>query len=295
VRDILPVAERDRVQRLIRDRLEDWTAYYRSQWHWEERTEANMSLNQMHGLVDDFGAERESTCAELLTTPDGLLARIEREIRAELTERQQQAWGLGVCVDQALHPHDALRHVNRVIVPEPDQLAPGRHWADVPRDARPQGPKNFLLNYNPRPGELPADPSWHDDVRQRWRELGITYECPPCLPPCGEEVGTTRMVAQVDEATRTGLLVLEHPGQAGQERSHTPEPARRHANDARDSWLYGQCVKGTRYRTIISQLKKKVQEGRRWLLIGSPQGVRAAVARYCTRHNKPLPTPRQGK
>jgi hypothetical protein len=292
VRDVLPVAERDRVQWLIRDRLDDWTACYASPWHWEELTEANGRLNQMHGLVDDFGAEREGTCAELLSTPDGLLARIESEIRAELTDRQQLAWGLGVRVDQGLHPHDVLRHVYRATVPEPEQLAPGRHWADVPLDARPHGPENFLLNYNPRPGELPPDPSWLDDMQQRWRELGIPREFPPCLPTGGEEDDITRLVAQVHDATRTGLLLMEH---AGQERPHTPEPARRHANDARDRWLYGQCVKGTRYRTIINHLKKKVQGGRRWQLIGSPQGVRAAVARYCQRHTKPLPTPRQGK
>ncbi len=61
------------------------------------------------------------------------------------------------------------------------------------------------------------------------------------------------------------------------------------ANDARDKWLYDQCLALVKYGTIIRQLSNKTE----WEPIGSVKGIKNAANRYANSHLLPLIPPRQ--
>jgi len=67
-------------------------------------------------------------------------------------------------------------------------------------------------------------------------------------------------------------------------------------NDGRDQWLYDQCCDGTPYSRIIltlGELANRDGKHPEWGSLDSAQSVKAAVERYCRRHEKPLPPRRQ--
>ena len=59
--------------------------------------------------------------------------------------------------------------------------------------------------------------------------------------------------------------------------------------EARDRWIYQQCLKKTPYGAISRALKSEHPE---WDHIESETGILAAAKRYARRHGKPLPPPR---
>jgi hypothetical protein len=66
-----------------------------------------------------------------------------------------------------------------------------------------------------------------------------------------------------------------------------PTPLWKSPNDARDNWLYEQCMAGIDYQRILGELKRN-KSG--WGHLGSVQSLKAAVKRFCDR-NPHLPKP----
>jgi hypothetical protein len=63
--------------------------------------------------------------------------------------------------------------------------------------------------------------------------------------------------------------------------------------EARDKWIYDQCVKGTPYDEIIGDLKRRCNSNPEWgSAIESVQGIRSAASRYAERNGK-TPIPRR--
>lgn len=61
--------------------------------------------------------------------------------------------------------------------------------------------------------------------------------------------------------------------------------------EARDKWIYEQCVGLVAYDSIARGLKQKSK----WAAITSKQGIYSAAIRYAKRHNLPTPPPRQSR
>jgi hypothetical protein len=65
------------------------------------------------------------------------------------------------------------------------------------------------------------------------------------------------------------------------------------ANDARDKWIFDQCVAGERYSRIISHLAKNHPD---WQPIEGTNGIKAAANRYAERHGlRPIPKRQHGR
>jgi hypothetical protein len=63
--------------------------------------------------------------------------------------------------------------------------------------------------------------------------------------------------------------------------------------EARDEWIYQQCLEGVSHGKIATQLKKKAPtEG--WRTVSTKQRIEQIGKEYAKRHGKPLPPPRQG-
>ncbi len=60
--------------------------------------------------------------------------------------------------------------------------------------------------------------------------------------------------------------------------------------EQRDKWIYGECMKGTPYKTIAIRLNKKPKK---WSRIESVNGIKMAAKRYAERHSLPMPPARQ--
>jgi hypothetical protein len=60
--------------------------------------------------------------------------------------------------------------------------------------------------------------------------------------------------------------------------------------EARDRWIYAECLKLTPYDTIALRLKKKPPA---WPRIGTKQGIYDAAKKYAKRNNLPPIPPRQ--
>ena len=71
-----------------------------------------------------------------------------------------------------------------------------------------------------------------------------------------------------------------------------PEPRIALANEARDKWLYDQCMKLVSYRTIIIRLRKQSK----WDQIETVNGIKQAASRYAAAHNlTPIPIRQRGR
>ena len=60
--------------------------------------------------------------------------------------------------------------------------------------------------------------------------------------------------------------------------------------EARNKWIYEECLKGTTYNTIIIRMKKKPKA---WDRLGSVNGIKRASKRYAEVHNLDEPPTRQ--
>jgi hypothetical protein len=218
VRECVPVAERDQLQRFVQERLAEWEACYGSLWRAEDLGEANERLNAQYGCADDFDAEREAELSRLLVTVDGLLARTQEGITAKLDDTQKLAWGLGVCTDQGLCPPRVFRHLlcpgaEQALPPSgvtnPLLLATGPGLAAKPRE-----PENLLADRSLDPGQIPPEASWGGDIRQRWAELAMPADllsgaARPALAWSPQVM--RELVGRVDDAARRGLAALRPP------------------------------------------------------------------------------------
>lgn len=77
----------------------------------------------------------------------------------------------------------------------------------------------------------------------------------------------------------------------------TPKAGPVNPVDARDAWIYAECVKGTPHDDIQRELERRVgsqdPEFQAWALIETAAGIRQAANRYAERHNLDLPPTRQ--
>jgi hypothetical protein len=62
------------------------------------------------------------------------------------------------------------------------------------------------------------------------------------------------------------------------------------AREARDKWIYEQCLAGTLLKNMLSWIAKR----KKWPRITSKQGIQAAAKRYAELHGLRLP-PRRKK
>jgi hypothetical protein len=218
VRETVPVAERDQLQRFVQERLAEWEACYGSLWHAEDLDEANERLNAQYACADDFGAEREAELSRLLVTVDGLLARAEAVITAKFDDTQKLAWGLGVCTDQGLCPPRVYRHLlcpgAEQAPPPPGVTNPLLLATDPGLAAKPQEPENLLADRSLGPGQIAPEASWGGDIRQRWAELGMSADllsgaARPALAWSPEVM--RELVGRVDDAARRSLAALQPP------------------------------------------------------------------------------------
>lgn len=74
-------------------------------------------------------------------------------------------------------------------------------------------------------------------------------------------------------------------GQTGEAATRSAD-APRSPREARDRWLYEECLKETPYATIAIRLRKKPKR-LKWPEIGSVNGIKQAAARYAKRHHLP--------
>jgi hypothetical protein len=74
-----------------------------------------------------------------------------------------------------------------------------------------------------------------------------------------------------------------------------PPPARAtgwdQATEARNRWLYEECMRVTPYKRIIKDLEKR-SASENWELIKTINGIKSAAARYAERTRLPLPPER---
>jgi hypothetical protein len=92
-------------------------------------------------------------------------------------------------------------------------------------------------------------------------------------------------VKQAPERSDSSAKLL----QAIEDDGKSAEQARtyKNSNDARDKWIYDECMKGTAYKAIVLRLKNKSPK---WVPIESDPGVRRAAIRYAERHGlRPIP------
>lgn len=63
--------------------------------------------------------------------------------------------------------------------------------------------------------------------------------------------------------------------------------------EKRNEWLYRECCKGTKYKTIVARLRQKPKT---WPRISRIQGVKNAANRYAKRHGlPPIPSRQPGR
>jgi len=61
--------------------------------------------------------------------------------------------------------------------------------------------------------------------------------------------------------------------------------------EQRDKWIYDECMKNTAYKTVAARLKKR--RPKKWPMIESLTGIKAAADRYADRHGLPRPHARK--
>jgi hypothetical protein len=76
-------------------------------------------------------------------------------------------------------------------------------------------------------------------------------------------------------------------------KSNKPAAVRSRKMEARDRWIYNQCMEDElTFGAIVKELKRLAPK-RGWQVFTSPQRVRQVAVDYAMRHNKPLPRSRQ--
>jgi hypothetical protein len=75
-----------------------------------------------------------------------------------------------------------------------------------------------------------------------------------------------------------------------------PLGSRSAAGEARDAWIYQQCMMGLSYKEVFTRLGEMVQ-ARHWYMVKSAQYLGQVARDYARRQGYPLPgrRPRKGK
>jgi hypothetical protein len=96
---------------------------------------------------------------------------------------------------------------------------------------------------------------------------------------------------------------MEDQRRAAEDRSKPPQAnppktsvvKRGRKTEARDGWIYRQCLKGREmpYVKIIAELKRQAAK-KGWSVVSTPQRIQQISREYAERHGKPPPPARQG-
>jgi hypothetical protein len=178
VRWSVALKQRDGLQAFVVEKSRCWKKGFNSGCHREEHAEAIKELWNELDRADGMDGDviRTQVCQTLLRFVTDLHKQVRTTITEALEDFGKLALGLGECVDRGVRPAGIYQFLYSPPRPKPVVLHKGESlWsipaAGSPIDRHAEEPENYLGNrtYRARGPET----GWHEDLTQRWAELGL--------------------------------------------------------------------------------------------------------------------------
>ena len=177
---------------------------------WQDNTESIAAAEELQDLAEKLRGDdrysRSELCRQTISAWVDPLVTDLREALKSVVQEEEWPFVAGETLDQGLRPRDPYQHMYQIGASGIPDISKIEQYGVGSRPVEEEKPRR-LVNYAPRPGEIPVAEGWPDRLRVACERAGIPATTLKPIMDCPSEVS---MALAIKSITETDANIRAH-------------------------------------------------------------------------------------